>query len=193
MVCRDVILRGVVSTHWIWTTYYGLTAAHDICAVLYVSVLEWDTEDDWPPLYGPLASAFSLRRFWGSFWHKLHIAPFAAYTPACLDHRGSGLRSASSKALSSLWVFLVSAICHALVNWILHRQKTIVTEMRVWLLNWGVCLLETMLRQHFKGTLLYRHWTMKPVRPFLGYLFLWAFFMSTVPAWQYPLLYNLRV
>lgn len=40
----------------------------------------------WPALFGSIAEAYSLRRFWGVFWHRLHVAVFEAYMPSFLLH-----------------------------------------------------------------------------------------------------------
>lgn len=70
----DITLRSISCTHWIWGVYCGLTAAHHACAALFVSVLGWDSPADWPPLFGSVWDAYSLHRFWGVFWHRLHAA-----------------------------------------------------------------------------------------------------------------------
>jgi hypothetical protein len=192
---RDLVIRGVISTHWIWSTYLHLTAAHDLCTVLFVSVLGWSEKSDWPPLYGSVTEAYSLRRFWGIFWHRLHVAPFAAYTPSLLDHRKNQRYSILKKMLRSLWVFLLSAGCHSLVNLVLYRQIIILTEVRFFLYNWAACLLETILGQAITGTWLDirsrgRDCLLHHVRRGVGYISVLAFFLCTVPAWQYPLMYN---
>lgn len=194
MEYHDLAIRSILSTQWIWSTYCLMTAAHDLCAVLFVSILGWDSAFDWPRLYGPLSNAFSLRRFWGSFWHKLHVTPFDAFMPSSLHRQKSDSAQVTTlkNMLRSLWVFAMSAACHARMNWALYRQNTFVAEVRFWMVNWAVCLLETILSRTMKDAwvdLRFRrqHWRLRRV---LGYLFVWAFFMCTVPAWQYPLLYN---
>ncbi|KZL88343.1 toxin biosynthesis protein, partial [Colletotrichum incanum] len=107
----DYVLRAITSTHWIWITYCGLTTMHHLSAALFVSVLNWESPSNWagPPLFGSIWDAYTdtLRRFWGVFWHRLHVVPFSAYTPPL------------PKALRALWVFLLSAAGHALVNWVI--------------------------------------------------------------------------
>lgn len=197
MVYRDLAIRTITSTHWIGSTYCLMSAAHDLCAVLFVSILRWNSASDWPPLFGQLSNAFSLRRFWGSFWHKLHVAPFEAFMPSSIRRqKGDSVQTATLKnALRSLWVFAVSAACHARMNWALYRQNTVMSEIRFWAVNWAVCFLETILARIVKDTSLElrvrrQHWRL---RRGLGYICVWAYFMCTVPAWQYPLLYNYEV
>lgn len=194
MDTSDLMFRAILSTQWIWSTYCLMTAAHDLCAVLFVSILGWNSASDWPPLYGSFSSAFSLRRFWGSFYQKLHVAPFEAFMPSSLGRlKGDSPQVVMSKnMLRSFWVFALSALCHARINWALYRQNTIIAEIRFWTINWAVCLLETVLARIMKDTwvdLRFRrqHWRLRRA---VGYFFVWAFFMCTAPAWQYPLVHN---
>ncbi|TLD32199.1 toxin biosynthesis protein [Venturia nashicola] len=181
MVYRDLVIRAALSTQWIWTTYCLLNAAHDLCAILFVSVLGWDSASEWPPLYGSVSNAYSLRRFWGSFWHKVHVVPFEAFMPLSFRRqKGDSLWMTTCKnALRSLWVFAMSAACHARMNWALFRQNTIMAELRFWTTNWAVCLLETLLARVIEDTWVDKrfrrqHWMLRRV---VGYFFVWAFFM----------------
>ena len=40
-----------------------------------------DRPEEWPPLFGSISEAYTLRRFWGVFWHKLDLGIFKMYTP----------------------------------------------------------------------------------------------------------------
>ncbi|KAF2746596.1 hypothetical protein M011DRAFT_468303, partial [Sporormia fimetaria CBS 119925] len=109
-------LRSVYATQWVWRTYFLLTAWHDIFAILFVSILGWSNETDWPSLYpSSIFRAYSLRRFWGVFWHRLHVAPFARFTPSRLKSLGP-----VNNAVRTLWIFLLSALCHGAVNWVVY-------------------------------------------------------------------------
>jgi len=192
---KDLILRAVTSMQWIWTTYLLLTALHDLCAVLFISILRWSDKSDWPPLFASFQQAYSLRRFWGIFWHCLHITPFAAFTPSIFDYHGDPLRRGATmkKVLWSFWIFLMSAACHGAVNLVVYRQAHLMTEIRFFLCNWTVCLVETLLSQatkrmkkQFAGSLGPR-WAIEVVGRICGYIFVLGFFFCTVPAWRYPL------
>lgn len=196
---EDLILRSVMATHWIWKTYSLLTAAHDLLSVLSVSILGWNDLCEWPPLFGSVAEAYELRRFWGSFWHRLHVTPFARYTPSILDHSGvKGSHIAIvMKALRSLWIFLLSAACHGIVNLVAYRDGNFKAEVRFFMCNWAVCLAETILKQAERGwrnqlkvESTAQHRAMSLVRRVCGYAFVFVFFFCTVPAWRYPLMYN---
>ncbi|OTA81200.1 hypothetical protein M434DRAFT_47183, partial [Hypoxylon sp. CO27-5] len=146
---RGICLRTIISFHWIWSTYYLLTSAHDILAILFVSILQWDLPSEWPCLFGSVLEAYSLRRFWGVFWQRLHVHIIAAYTPNFLCSVEIGQRGnlwwgrRMTNALRALWIFLMSACCHALVNLVVSQKNTIRLELHFFLANYMACLMET--------------------------------------------------
>ncbi|KAL8413503.1 hypothetical protein RB594_004947 [Gaeumannomyces avenae] len=133
----DVVLRAIMSVHWMWCTQYGLTAARRLCAALFVSVLGWDPPEAWTSprtLFGSPLDAYTLRRFWAVYWHRLHVAPFSACAPPRLPGR-----------LRARWFFVLSAGCHAVVNRALCGEWCVLSELRFVGTNWAVCCLETAL------------------------------------------------
>ncbi|OTA52637.1 hypothetical protein K449DRAFT_410267 [Hypoxylon sp. EC38] len=151
---RDLTLRAIISVYWIWDSYACLTLAHDFFAILSVLVLRWDLPTDWPPLFGNLADSYSLRRFWGVFWQRLHIHPFSAFTPSILytirDRKLETSRTTALRgALWSFWIFTMSAVCHAATNYVRLRRNTMYLEMRFFFFNYVACLSETVIgRNH---------------------------------------------
>ncbi|OTA97675.1 hypothetical protein M434DRAFT_42733, partial [Hypoxylon sp. CO27-5] len=146
---RDLTIRAVISVYWIWDSYTCLTLAHDFLAILFVLVLRWDLPTDWPPLFGSLGNSYSLRRFWGVFWQRLHVYPFLAFTPSILRiTRDRKLETTRTRAIRgafwSLWIFTMSAGCHAAANYVRLRRNTIYSEMRFFFFNYVGCLLETV-------------------------------------------------
>lgn len=190
MTQADLCLRGIMSVQWIWCTYAILTGAHDLLALLFVSLLGWDQPEEWSALYGPLTEAYSLRRFWGVFWHRLHVAPFEAYMPLFLAHgRRSVYRPPLHKAARALWMFLVSATCHATINWIVLGKSNAGEEFRFFLCNYAVCTVESIL-----GVEVGRRLQLKdsPITRLLGYFWVLGVLFCLVPSWQYSLVYIAR-
>lgn len=211
---RDLFLRAVVSSQWIWSTYFPLVGAHDLLAVVFVSVLGWDRPDEWPPLFGSIWDATSLRRFWGVFWHRLHVPLFDAYISSVLDgkhrvgippacqqpgptleeqpprHRLPQNMGSFFRGLRALCIFCMSAACHAVTNWVVTRRANAAAEFRFFLSNYGLCLVETVFeRGLFKQGKEQRRITARfaYIRRLVGYIWVSAVIFALTPAWQYSL------
>lgn len=196
---RDLSLRAVMSVHWIWSTYAVLTGSHAILSLLFVTLLRWDQPAQWPALFGSIAEAYSLRRFWGVFWHRLHVAVYEAYMPSFLlrchnDHhqdwhaeqRYSGYRKIR-KGGRALWMFLSSAFSHAAVHWLVTGNGNTAQQVKFFLSNYALCLVETVARQALKGKVISNGslWAR-----LFGYAWVLAVLFAIVPAWQYSLIYT---
>ncbi|KAI0114118.1 membrane bound O-acyl transferase family-domain-containing protein [Nemania sp. FL0031] len=175
---RDVVLRLIISFQWIWNTYIILGATHSSLALIFVGALGWDSPEEWPPLFGNIAEAYSLRRFWGVFWHRLHIIPLELLMPSflskCPSIQGSKIRRLNAtawvKKFRALWVFTLSGLCHIIVNKIVLGHGNTIPELRFFVSNFCICLLETALQP-----LVFR-WTLyhKTVLHCLGYIWVLA-------------------
>ncbi|KAK8068570.1 hypothetical protein PG996_007682 [Apiospora saccharicola] len=121
-LASDTAVRGIMSVYWIWTSYYSLTLGHDLAAILFVAILGWDSTGEWPPLFGNLMDAYTLRRFWGDFWHGLHVHPFTLWIPFPHFSRSRRVRG----AFTSFWVFVLAALSHAAVNLVLYRKPFLI-------------------------------------------------------------------
>lgn len=174
LVWQGMLLRTMTVSSWILVTYAYLTAAHDFLALLYVSILRLDYPSEWPPLFGWVMDAYSLRRFWGVFWHKLHVPMFDAWIPSwhkytnlssycfcrvccSLDGQEQGQTTTrqappagstgSKKTFRALWMFFLSAVCYSLVNLVAFGWDDIHMSQHLFffLAHWMLCTAETTL------------------------------------------------
>ncbi|KAK7916877.1 hypothetical protein PG985_010485 [Apiospora marii] len=118
----DMEVRGIMSVYWIWTAYHSLTVGHDLAAILFVAILGWDEADEWPPLFGNLMEAYTLRRFWGVFWHRLHVHSFMLFIPLPRYLRSKLARG----AFVSFSIFVLGALSHAAANLVNYRQHFLI-------------------------------------------------------------------
>ncbi|KAI8949634.1 membrane bound O-acyl transferase family-domain-containing protein [Xylaria longipes] len=151
---KTLCLRTILSVHWIWDAYVILVTFHDIFAIIFVSLLRWDSPEEWPPLFGSVGEAYTLRRFWGVFWHRLHLAPFELLMRPFLilqdpappmhwnQNHGSFRPDFWYKLLRALSIFLLSAICHIGVDWVTAGNRNTLSELRFFLSNFCICLAE---------------------------------------------------
>lgn len=200
MTRKDLYLRTFFSLNWIWDTYAILTISHDLLAIFFVCVLRWDMPQEWPPLFGNITEAHSLRRFWGVFWHRLHVAPFTILMPTYLNshhiqhilhgnlHLKGSRVAVIMKALKALWIFLLSGICHVAANFAMMRKGNTREEIRFFLSNYMLCFMETIVERTVRGKS--RQPTISSIWiRLLGYGWIFAVFFCLVPAWQYSLIY----
>jgi hypothetical protein len=76
-----------------------------------------DQSWEWPPLFGPISEAYSMRGFWGKFWHRLVYKPFM-FHPSVISralHIPQG--TTFSRIFNNYLVFVLSAVMHAAVTW----------------------------------------------------------------------------
>ncbi|KAI0883117.1 uncharacterized protein GGS22DRAFT_190424 [Annulohypoxylon maeteangense] len=189
MTPRDLSLRIVISSYWISSNYFTVNLAYDIFSVLFVSILQWDMPSDWTYAFGSVSEAYTLRRFWGVFWHKFHVEVITAYTPSyfCWKEDECWKRSVRNN-LRALWIFLVSGVCHGLVNLALQRDS-MRQDIRFFLSNYIICLVETVVKSFIWKRSSHSVASSLWLR-LLGYVWVLCFFVCTVPAWKYPLVYT---
>ncbi|KAI0430339.1 hypothetical protein F5Y09DRAFT_341757 [Xylaria sp. FL1042] len=163
LTMKALFLRTILSIRWIWNTYVILVIFHDILAIIFVSILLWDLPEEWPCLFGSLSEAYTLKRFWGVFWHRIHIAPFQLLMPSFMIPRnqkapqqGKGNHAMLDagfqyKTFRAFWMFFLSAICHIATNFITIGNGNAVSELRFFLSNFCICLAETCVANMLLG------------------------------------------
>ena len=117
MATREYIIRSVFVFNFVWGAYAMLEFVHRIHA--FVSVLIGiDEPEDWPPFFGSILETYTMRRFWGKFWHRIvyrcYDAHASIFTKTILGIKeGSPLDRKVRNAL----IFLLSGCAHGLVTW----------------------------------------------------------------------------
>jgi hypothetical protein len=191
---RDLSIRAIISFYWIWNSYTILESIHNLAAIGFVTVLSWDDPSEWPFLFGDIAEAYSLQRFWGVFWQRLHVGVFTRYMSIISRdhywvqrHFNQYHVLAIWSTLRAFWMFLASAICHAAADWTITRRLDIAREVRFFLSNFALCFMERLVGLAFWGgsTKERCRWAC-----FVGYLWVMAAFFVLVPPWYFPLMYH---
>ncbi|KAF9692164.1 hypothetical protein EKO04_009883 [Ascochyta lentis] len=93
---------------------------HSIFALLVVGVLRLDEAGEWGTrLFGSLADCWSVRRYWGVYWHDYVSVSFSGHVKGlsrgCL---GMGRESWGRRVVENGGVFLVSGGMHSVVRWV---------------------------------------------------------------------------
>ncbi|KAE8365522.1 membrane bound O-acyl transferase family-domain-containing protein [Aspergillus caelatus] len=97
-------------------TYYSIRVMHHILAIVGVITGIKDVHR-WPAIFGPLSQTYTLRRFWGIFWHQTlrqkSGSPAYYITYSVL---GLSKRTAIARYFHLLLTFIMSAVIHLLAE-----------------------------------------------------------------------------
>lgn len=192
---RETALRGVTAVWWAWGSFVLLDGFHALLSLLAVAVLRVDEPADWPPLFGDLREAYTVRRFWGKVWHKLLLRPYVGAGLWASARAPLGRGSAVSKLLVAFIVFFLSGCAHAAAAWQLDDCGTWTLDIGWFLANFAVVTFEVgasgVLRWVAVRSGYGRGWANLGARyplaaRVLGYVWVFAFLFWSVPKWQYP-------
>uniref|UniRef100_A0A8H7TQH3 Wax synthase domain-containing protein n=1 Tax=Bionectria ochroleuca TaxID=29856 RepID=A0A8H7TQH3_BIOOC len=129
---NDAYMHAVRATvlrlHWVLIQvvpdYLTLSSYHDVLAIIGVAT-GFDDPSEWPPMYGSITEAYTVRRFWSSFWHLLIYRSFSAFSRSILSILGISRRHPISRYTHNIFVFFLSGIMHEIVPWLLTPDQCI--------------------------------------------------------------------
>ncbi|EFE37456.1 hypothetical protein TRV_07892 [Trichophyton verrucosum HKI 0517] len=192
---HPVLVRAVFCVHWAWESFVFLTIGHAILAILFVGVLGVDIPSEWPWLWGSPGEVYNLQRFWGIFWHKIGSVSQLEWG-RYLSRRVLELKPGSprEKVFLAFFIFMASAIIHALVSWSVKDKSESVARIYNFSLflifnflgTLGEYGLKQLLRHHcpqFRGRF---EPGIQLWRRLFGFLWVFLFFFCTLPPWEYP-------
>lgn len=165
--------------------YLILSAYHDFFAIFFLAT-GVDQSWEWPPLFGQISEAYSMRRFWSSFWHKLIYRSFNSHAAVISRSLGIRERTVFSRLLNNYMVFLMSGVMHAAVLWRFGTKCAWSATMRYWSMQALAFFLEGVV-QHYWGR--FRKTRLMWVRPavlsvferLVGYLWVVAWLVWEAP------------
>lgn len=183
-------LRAGVTFYWLWLTTTLLITANVTLSLIFVSILRLDEPDDWPAFFGNPSEAYTMRRFWGKFWHRGAVRPLASVSRAIASRLlGSKLSRRYDGQVCAFGIFAISGIYHSACSWVLGDRCGWKDELWFFLMNFLVCATERLLLCYGKlaSQKLGLAWTPSTVvRRTLGYVWVVCFLCWLVPKWQYP-------
>ncbi|KAK7062307.1 membrane bound O-acyl transferase family-domain-containing protein [Favolaschia claudopus] len=140
--------------------------------------------EDWPPFFGSIIHAWSVRNFWGRVWHQT-MRRFLSAHGKFLAHRVMGFKPGSTaSAYTQLYVaFFISGIMHYLPEYMALRHWGGGALVFFLLQAVAITLEECVLAAgHWFGLTPSRRWKI------VGYFWVWTWFAYCLPIWQDPLL-----
>ncbi|CAH0017829.1 unnamed protein product [Clonostachys rhizophaga] len=124
----QAVRATVLRLHWVLIQvvpdYLTLSSYHDVLAIIGVAT-GVDDPSEWPPMYGSITEAYTMRRFWSSFWHLLIYRSFSTFSRSILSILGFNGRHPISRYTHNILVFFLSGIMHEIVPWLLTPDQCI--------------------------------------------------------------------
>ncbi|KAL4906360.1 hypothetical protein BDW74DRAFT_177374 [Aspergillus multicolor] len=186
-------VRAIMSVQWMWRAYFFLEFYHSLLSIVFVALLRFDSPEEWPCLFGSPVQAYSVRKFWGRFWHQLTIPTYIFYARLVSKH-ALGVQPGSSveKTVIAFLVFAISGLSHSLVGLAL-GDAALFRDI----LFFEICFLaaagETLLLKYYSevsGGLNGARLLRQVVRRVTGMLWVFVFFFCVSPLWIYPKIYH---
>ena len=194
---HEVYLRAAFAVWWAVGAYTMLNTLHIAFSLLAVVILRRDNLSDWPPLFGDLSEGYSVRRFWGKFWHRLLVQPYTQCgRRLCKAIPGYRLEPATERVLTLFTIFGTSGAVHAAASWQMGDRCGWPRDILWFCGNFAAGMAEVIVVRRTRAIaqrigchdLLDRS-----SRGFLGkvvgYTWVFGFFFWSVPKWQYPKVY----
>lgn len=136
------------------------SALYSGVALFFVGVLRVDAPGSWGlRLFGSLEDCWSVRRYWGVYWHDYVYASFSAH--AKLVTRGwLRLRepSVARRALENGMVFGASGLAHSAVRWVQTQGEGEVWTVAIWYAAQMLPILVEGVVERFWSEAMARRW-----------------------------------
>ncbi|EFQ34448.1 hypothetical protein CGRA01v4_00125 [Colletotrichum graminicola] len=180
---HEVMVRCVFAVQSIWSPYAFYTEVHSIMAIFFVA-LRIDEPEDWPPVFGDIRQAWSLRRLWSKFWDRLIYRPVNGLGEMFMTAVGLGQRPfrGQKRWLLNGLVFFISGIFHAGTDYISGIHCAWMWEIWWWNMNFVVIAGETALLYFIRAYFprFYEKMSGK-VGKTIGFLWVFAWFFWSAP------------
>jgi hypothetical protein len=114
---RDFWFRAVLCLYSYSGSALCICGAHTICALIAVGIFDSPLQS-WPPLFGDIREAYTLRRWYSHFWHKAMRKAFTIHA-VVVTEKCFGLRkyTVAGRSVIVLLSFLFSGIMHSITGW----------------------------------------------------------------------------
>jgi len=114
---RDLWFRVVIAFYAYSGSALTICGAHTICALIAVGIFDSPLQG-WPPLFGDITQAYTLRRWYSHFWHKAMRKAFTIHA-VVITEKAFGLRKHTipGRSVIVLLSFLFSGIMHSVTGW----------------------------------------------------------------------------
>lgn len=194
---RETLMRCAFVFWWVFAAVAMLDSAHIALSLVSVNLLRFDGPSEWPSIFGPLSQAWSIRRFWGRFWHQIvrrtykNYGEFISRTILHLQPH-----SLPDKVFVIFVIFFLSGVSHTAVSWQLGDNCGWSLDICWFCANFVAGLLEVIVTWLLRcsvresGQKIQPKWLDGSIwsRGF-GFIWVFLFLFWSIPKWQYPKVY----
>ncbi|KAJ5355002.1 uncharacterized protein N7496_012214 [Penicillium cataractarum] len=125
---------------WFVMTRILIDSNYRLVSIIFVG-LGWDGPEKWPPAFGRMRDVYTVRKFWGKFWHQFLRGPLTGISNfVTRDVLHLPRPSILERYTNMFVVFLLSGIMHALTD----RVQNIPFEYSGALIGFPITLLAIM-------------------------------------------------
>jgi len=182
---RETLIRAWIVTYFILSSMCLYTTIHDFLSIIFVGS-GFDKPEDWPPLFGDIREATSIRNFWAKFWHRLIYRSYTSYGIWISKNILRLPRSSLiGKLFINLYVFAMSGFVHAITIRQLGYTCGDREEIRFYVSNFFGILVETAAMAAF-SEITKGYKVNSTVSKTVGYTWVFMFLFTVLPKSQYP-------
>ncbi|KAK2750563.1 hypothetical protein CKAH01_17938 [Colletotrichum kahawae] len=186
---RQILVRTFTVLSWIWSNFLILESYHALLSTTFV-LPGIDNPADWPPLFGSIADAWTVQRFWGRFWHRIATPTLTTWTRIILRIKHDP-QTTFEKATVAFGVFFLSGIMHMTAAW-RTGEGYIHLDVMFFCANFFAIAIEIVVSRAWMQVV--RRAKLKPgaearvcmASRWFGYLWTFAWFFWMAPRWLYP-------
>ncbi|KAJ4345734.1 uncharacterized protein N0V89_011869 [Didymosphaeria variabile] len=190
---REFQLRALEAFDKVVGDFLLISLYHDTCAVVWMAV-GLDESWEWPPVYGRIREAYTMRRFWTMYWHRTFYKSSNSHAALISTHiLGIKKRTIFTRVLNAFLVFGISGFMHSMVEARLGHPCAWGRNMWYWALQPVAFVLEGVV-QFFWGKLRRRiegpgdAWALNAFERLAGYSWVCAWLIWEAPKHSFPLI-----
>ncbi|KAF4830536.1 Signal peptidase complex catalytic subunit SEC11 [Colletotrichum tropicale] len=186
---HQILVRMLTVFSWTWSNFLILESYHALLSTTFV-LLGIDNPADWPPLFGSITDAWTVKRFWGRFWHRIATPTLTTWTRIILRIKHEP-QTAFEKATVAFGVFFLSGIMHMTAAW-RTGEGYLHLDVVFFCANFFAIAVEIVVSRAWMQVV--RRAKLKPgaearlcqASRWFGYLWTFAWFFWMAPRWLYP-------
>ncbi|KAI4759394.1 hypothetical protein E4T52_07628 [Aureobasidium sp. EXF-3400] len=180
---RETLIRTVFTIRWIWLNFVDVDAAHTFLSIVFVGILRLDMPEEWPPMFGSPLEAYSLRRYWGRFWHRLVYRPYLSLARVVAGKlHCNAFGSKFEKCFLAFMIFLISGVAHAIVSLQEGNLAEAFDDIAFYSINFLIITIEGIvigIASPLRRFLPHSCWRL------IGFVWVFMFWFWAAPKWAY--------